>query len=70
MIFFFLLLFENEIKQKTTARPKFLRWEYRADLSSGTEGEQQVLKDLVPFSGMQQEEICRGEPKQEILQPA
>ena len=31
---------------------------------------QQALKDSVPFSGMQLEEICRGEPEQEILQPA
>lgn len=35
-----------------------------------SEEEQQALKDSVPFSGMQQKEICRGKPKQEILQPA
>lgn len=37
-IFFFLFLPQlgNEIKQKITARLKFLRWEYRADASSGT----------------------------------
>lgn len=38
IFFLFLLQLENrlEIRQKTTARPEFLRWEYRADVSSGT----------------------------------